>query len=77
MEQEVHENWVHERLARLGELLAALIDLALSLETRRMKLLPVDRTALIEVTAGAVPMLPRNYDKGFSKLLKHFYSIST
>jgi hypothetical protein len=63
--EQFHENWVHERQEHLGELLVAqeintLNSLASSFDRlRRMKLLPVDRTTLIEVTAAAAaPMLP-------------------
>jgi hypothetical protein len=63
--EQFHEKWVHGRQEHLGELLAAqeinaLNNLASSFDRlRRINLLPVDRTTLIEVTAAAaVPMLP-------------------
>jgi hypothetical protein len=63
--EQFHEKWVHRRQAHLEELLAApemeaLIDLAQSLDRlRRIRLIPIDRFTLIQVTmAAAVPMLP-------------------
>jgi hypothetical protein len=63
--EQFHEKWVKGRQAHLEGLLAApemsaLMALAASLDrVRAIKLLPVDRTTLIEVAvAAAVPMFP-------------------
>ena len=63
--EQFHEKWVHGRQAHLGELLAAremgaLTGLAHTFDRlRRTRLVPVDKTTLVEVAAAAAaPMLP-------------------
>ncbi len=63
--EQFHDKWIHERRAHLEELLTArempaLNNLASSFDRmRRMKLIPLDKITLIQVTAAAaVPMLP-------------------
>jgi hypothetical protein len=63
--EQFHEKWVHERQAHLEELLTAreipaLNNLASSFDRlQRMKLIPLDKITLIQLTAAAaVPMLP-------------------